>query len=90
MAVMQVSVSAVKKRKHDEGWRVRMLIRRGGQGQPLRGSDTETWRRGRGRRNEPDCWRTGKKAGRRAGAESRREVQAGGGLQAPDPHGGSL
>lgn len=42
---MQTSVSAVKKRKHDEGWRVRMLIRRGGQGQPLRGSDMETWRR---------------------------------------------
>ena len=45
MAVMQISVSAVKKRKHDDGGRVRMLIRWGGQGQPLRGRDTETWRR---------------------------------------------
>lgn len=46
--------------------------------------------KGRVRRNEPDCWRTGKKASRRAGAESRREVRAGGGLQTPDPRGGSL
>ena len=46
--------------------------------------------KGRVRRNEPDCWRTGKKAGRRAGAKSRREVRAAGGLQTPDPHGGSL
>lgn len=37
-----------------------------------------------------DCWMTGKKVGRRAGAESKREMWAGGGLQAPGPRGVSL